>query len=683
MIREGRQAASVVVSVMRFFRVGSSLAIVVAVAFLAACGGGGGGSTGGGSTGIPPVNVTPTPVPTNTPTPPPSSSGYVAPSGAVTLLSPTAGGSFASALVPASADGIMDAVAATTPTEPPTANAALTQWTTTVKETAGVGTQSTARAAQSARILQAIAQNHQLERGDTIRENVPNVAGLRSLFGHVRGSRVAASTARRAQAAQGTVGTQRQFKILTSNIGNSGGCAGGGTSGTFICNVTITATLEAVGAHGNVWVDNASLATPNEFTSVPGDFQTLAQRFDSYYATETAAFGPAFYSTGQPVQFTWSNQAGQCDASGNVLPQNQWQSTDLTGNGGTSVDIVITDALAGTGEGGYYYIANEITQQVWNCAPAPKPVSNNTSMIVVTGNNYTGGGAGIPAQNESYWLNTDMPRSLSHELQHLLHAHYKFFRPVSTGAGNGSFDDTFIDEGDSMLAEDIATDPSPGQHLDTPRYSFAFLLEPSLYSLTSFTGFQPNPTSTASNPPYGWYSNTAGSYGQAYLFQRYLYDRFGGSAYLHALYDNTGTGVGPVLAGAGGESWAQLYREFVGAVSAQNTSAQASPYAFSSAVTLRGNVDVPSIRTSAPIRHLGFGGPQPPETFNSSNLPNGVITLGPGVTATTNLIDGAALYLPSPNSGSGVTIGVSAPGAASLEGILIQGTLPTPPPSSS
>jgi hypothetical protein len=669
---------------MRFLRVGPPFAVVLAVAALAACGGGGGGgSTGGGGGPIITPTVPPTITPTVPPTAPPSGSGYVAPTGAVTLLTATSGGAFASAITPSSADGIMDAVAAGTPTEPPSSGSALTQWATTVKETSGVGTQSSARAAQSARMLQAIAQNHELERGDTIRENVPNVAGLRALFSHVRGTRTSASTGRRAQAAQGTVGTQRQFKILTSNIGNSGGCAGGGTSGTYICNTTITATLEAVGAHGNVWVDNASLATPGEFTSVPGDFQTIASRFDGYYATETAAYGPAFYPGSQPIQFTWDAQHGQCDSSGNALPQSQWQSTDLTGNSGTSIDIVITDALAGTGEGGYFYIANEIPQQVWDCAPAPKPVSNYTSMVVVTGNNYSGAGAGVPAQNENYWLNTDIPRSVSHELQHLLHAHYKYFRPIATSTGNGSFDDTFIDEGDSMLAEDLATDPSPGQHLDTPRYSFSFLLEPSLFSLTSFTGFQPNPTSTSSNPPYGWFSNTAGSYGQAYLFQRYLYDRFGGTTYLHTLYNTPGPGVGPVVAGAGGESWTQLYREFVGAVSAQSTSAQSSPYAFSSAVTLRGNVDVPSIRTGAQsTRHLGFGGPQPPETFNA-NVPNGIVTLAPGTTITTNLIDGAALYLPSGNNASGVTIGVSAPGAASLEGILIQGTLPTPPPSSS
>jgi hypothetical protein len=603
----------------------------------------------------------------------------------VTLLSAASGNTFGSALVPNSADGVMTAVAASMPTEPPSGGT-LTQYAATVKETAGVGTSSTARSPQATRALQAvIAQNHQLERADRLREAAPNVAAQRALFRNLSATRAMASQSRRTQAAPGTVGQQRQFKILTSNIGNSGGCAGGGTSGTYECNVTITATLEAVGAHGNVWVDNASLASPGEFTSVPGDFQSLATKFDAYYATETSAFGAAFYAASSPVTFTWdqAHGRGQCDSSGNpITDQTQWQSTDLTGASGTSVNIVITDALAGTGEGGYFNPGDEIPQQAWDCAPSPRPVSNNTSMFVMGSDNYSALGGGISAHNESYWLNTDAPRSMSHELQHLIHSHYKYFRPIATQTGVGSFDDSFIDEGCSMLAEDLATDPAPGQHIDTPRYSFSFLLEPSLFSLTSFTGYQPNPSSTASNPPYGWYSNTAGSYGQGYLFARYLYDRFGGSTALQAIYNTPGPGVAPALAAAGGESFPQLYREFAGAISTQNSPIAGAPFAFSSAVVLRGNVDVPSIRTGAQsTRHLVFGGPQSPETF-AANLPNGFLTLGPGTNATTFLIDGATLYLPSSNGASGTTINVTAPGAPSLEGALFQGALPTPPPSS-
>jgi hypothetical protein len=581
----------------------------------------------------------------------------------------------------------MTVEAASTPTEPPTAGT-IPRYAATVKETSGVGTSSAARSPQSTRALQAlIAQNHQMEAADRLRERPSNPSAQRALFRTIAATRTASEQVRRVQAAPGTVGQTRQFKIQTSNIGNSGGCAGGTTNGAYVCFVTITATLRAVGSHANVWVDNAQ--SPGEYT-IAGEFQTIASRFDGYFTTETAAFGPAFYPSSQPVNFTYSAARPQCDPSGNVLPQAQYQSTDLRGANGTSVDIVITDALVGTGEGGYYDTTSEIPQQVWDCGSAPKGVSNNTSMFVISGNNYSALGGGIPAQNENYWLNVDVPRGASHELQHLIHAHYKYFRPIVTNTGNGSFDDAFLDEGCSMLAEDLATDPSPGQHLDTPRYSYTYLLEPSLFSLTSFTGYQPNPSSTAQNRPYGYFSNTAGSYGQAYLFMRYLYDRFGPSA-LTTIYNTPGTDpaalspratVTPVSAAAGGESFMQLYREFATAVSAQNTSAATAPYQFSSAVVLRGNVDVPSIRPGAQsTRHFLFGGPQSPETF-ANDLPTGFLSLGPGVTATTFILDGGILYLPSANGPSGNTISVSIPGAPSPEASLIQGTLPTPPPTS-
>jgi hypothetical protein len=308
-------------------------------------------------------------------------------------------------------------------------------------------------------------------------------------------------------------------------------------------------------------------------------------------------------------------------------------------------------------------------------------VSNNTSMFVITADDYSALGGTVPPHNESYWLNTDAPRSMSHELQHLLHAHDKVIFAQLTGA-TPTFDASFIDEGCSMLAEDLATDPAPGQHIDTPRFSYTYLLQPSLFSLTAFTGYQPNPLDTSTNPPYGWYSNTAGSYGQAYLFTRYLYDRFG-PASLKAIYASTASGVGPVVAAAGGEPYPQLYEEFVLAVSAQSTPVAQLPYAFSSAVVLRGNVDVPSVRLPPlNVRHLTFGGPQPPQTF-ANNLPAGFLNVAPGLNASAFIIDGATLFLPASNAANGASIVVTATGAPpGYQGGLVQGALPTPAPNS-
>ena len=633
---------------------GSAGAVVLVAAALAACGGGGGGAVPGGG------GATPAPI------------GTPVAGGSVTLLS-ASGATLTAGIRPSSADAVVLAQAASTPTEPPSGSA-LAQYSATVSDTSGTTASSAERNAQ---LRQRILESHTVDGADRMRETTFPANALRTHLRDVLARPVRApESVRSTRAAPGTAGQQRQFKILTSNIGNSGGCSSG-QSASYMCFVTITATLEAAGAHGNVWVDNASLATPGEFTSVPAEFAQIAQKFDAYYATETSAFAPAFYSGLQPVIFQFSSSKTQCDANGNDLGNGHYTPTDLSGANGTSIDIVITDALAGTGEGGYYYGGNELPQSLYDCAPpsASRPVSNNTSMFVITGNNYPAG-PNLPQFNEPYWLNTDVPRSMSHELQHLLHSHYKVFRPA-IGGQSAVFDDTFVEEGMSMLAEDLAAD---GVHIDTPRYSYSFLIEPSLFSLTAFTGFQPNPTSTSANPPYGWFSNTAGSYGQAYLFQRYLYDRFGAGE-ITSIYNSSASSPAAVSAAAG-EPFAQLYRGFAAALSAQSSSAAGAPYAFSGAIVLRGSVDVPSRRSgSLSTRHLVFGGPQPPEIF-ANNVPAGFLNLAPGVNGTTFLIDGATLFLPAANGGAGSTITVSAPGAPGYQGASVQGALPTPAPSS-
>lgn len=633
---------------------------------VAACGGGGGGTSGGGG-------VVPTPAPTVT-TP-----GFVAATGAITLI-PGSGGTLGSNLLPASADGVFVAQVPTTPTLPP-GGTALTQYAVTVKETAGTTPSSGLRvpAADRVALVGRIAENHAIVHADGLREVAIDATAVRRAFSTLRVTSAAASIGRRPLAAP-TPGAVRQFAILTSNIGNAGGCAGNTTSGTYQCNVPITATLKAVSQHGNVWIDQKSLNYPGEFANADADAQTIAANFDRYYATEGAAFGPAWNAQLPPVVPAFSTQHVQCAKDGSDLPSSQYTSVDLSGSTTQSIDIVITDALAGTGEGGYYYTVNELPQSVWDCATPPKPISNGRPMVVITGNNYQGLGASIPQFNETYWLNTDVPRSLSHELQHLLHAHNKVLFPAFAGSAP-TFDATFIDEGCSMLAEDLATDPAPGQHLDTPRYTYTYLLEPSLFSLTAFTGYQPNPTSATPNTPYGWYSNTAGSYGQAYLFQRYLYDRFGAAA-LKAIYASTASGVGPVVAAANGEPFAQLQLEFAAAIAAQSSPASASPYAFSSAVTLRGDVDVPSIRPGAlSTRHLTFGGPQPPESFGNV-VPVAGAALAPGTTLSTFIVDGGTLFLPAVNGATGASIVVNGTGFPLSAGALVQGALPTPAPAS-
>jgi len=166
---------------------------------------------------------------------------------------------------------------------------------------------------------------------------------------------------------------------------------------------------------------------------------------------------------------------------------------------------------------------------------------------------------------------------------------------------------------------------------------------------------------------------------------RYIYDRFGGTAALQRLYASHALHAGPALAAANGESFEQLYSEFALAVAAQanGTAVGDDPrYSFGPEITLRGPVNVTS-RRSAPlnVRHLVFGGPQPPETFDANNVPNGRLTLVPGGSATIAVMAGATLYFPLTPAPGGATVRASS-ALPILQGGLVQGQVPTPQPTS-
>ncbi|MBV8151974.1 MAG: hypothetical protein JOY59_10490, partial [Candidatus Eremiobacteraeota bacterium] len=205
---------------------------------------------------------------------------------------------------------------------------------------------------------------------------------------------------------------------------------------------------------------------------------------------------------------------------------------------------------------------------------------------------------------------------------------------------------------------------------------------------TSFVGYQPSPLTGMG--PYGYYFYTAGNYGAAYLFMRYLYDRFGGSTALHAIYaDFTpqaigSANVGPAVAAAGGELWQQLYEEWAIAIAAQSSGVTNDPrYAFNPAVVLRGPVQVTS-RRSAPlqVRNLVFGGPQPPRTFDASGNPTGYVQLGIAKPSTITALDGASNFFAAVPEPGGASVRAQTANLPASQGALVQGILPTPMPTS-
>ena len=632
------------------------MAIVLAVAVLAACGGGGGG---GGSTGGPgPIPATPTPSPTATP-----SSGYVAPSGGVTELGPTANNQFSSSLLSASSDGTFVVQSGEAPAEPSASSATLTEYDVTAAESApGLKPGSTRRVTTSAPRPDGVARLPYRLRMDygTAATRQLSLRTLRTLSR----SRSISSARRPSAFAQGA---QRTFHVLQGAItGNSTSCTAPQQSVGGECYIDVPATLQYVSAHGYVWVDNGIDAS---YGLGPSDWSATGARFDQAYAKETVTFGPAFFNANYHYQ--------QCDTSGNPASTTQ-PPVDLSGSD-PHISILVTKALESTGEGGYFFAEDLLNDQELNCATKAAHVPSNALPMIFIGADKYQTGSGTVA-DETFWRTQDMVRSLPHEFQHYLHAVNKVFIPNLVNNQQGLFDDAFIDEGDAMLAQDLV---NPGAAQDTVALeaAFSYLYSPSNYSLTAFTGYDANPLDTSSNPSFGFYHNTNGNYGAAYLFERYLYDRFGGDAAMHRQYatltttPGSGANVDPVVAeAANGETFAQLYQDFAAALAARDIASTDPRFTFNSAVMLVGTkqVAVPGGQTW----DLVMNGPRSPADLTSAqpfNVPR--IKLTPNGTVSAKLIVGATLFFnAAPSGGSITSLNSTTAPSGKVEGALTQGS---------
>lgn len=643
-------------------RVGLGAPALFCALALAACGGGGGGSAsgGGGGGGV---------IPTPTPSPVATAPGYVSPQAGVTRLLPTSNGVFSSAILAASADGTLVVQSAETPAEPTGNTPTLTEYDVTASETVGI--------AGSAALRTTRGTTSMLQERISYRPRLDPRTSATALFRHTRspfGSLtrgLAPQSVRRPSAH--VLNEQHTFAIRTGAItGVTSACGSGQLSAGGACYANVSMHLLAISQHAYVWVDDA---LNGQFGFTQTDWTTVGTTFDTDFTREVAAFAPAFLAANPTPSYT------QCDATGTTLPQTSWLPVpDLSGND-PHISIVITAALDSTGEGGYFDVSNLLNDQELNCAYQGTHVpSNGMPMFVLAGDTYISSTGTI--HDEGYWRQYDMPRGMPHEFQHYLHALNKVIAADITSPGSGEFDDSFIDEGTSMLAEDLVN-AGNAQSDDTLINQAEFLFAPGNYSLTAFTGYTADPLSTATNPPYGFYRNTSGSYGEAYLFMRYLYDRFGGDAVLHRLYTDLpqpipGTAnTHPDVAAAGnGETFAQLYADFVSALAARGVATGGDArYQFSSAITLAGKKTIPI--PGGQTWDIVLDGPRSPENLSASapgSSPR--IKLTPtGTAVTAKLIQGSTLFFNvAPSASPGATVLGSVPSAAGrLNAVLVQG----------
>lgn len=369
----------------------------------------------------------------------------------------------------------------------------------------------------------------------------------------------APTSVRRTRSVGTTVGSKNAFWIFTGAIG-----AGGSSY------AQRSATLKAVTAHGYVWIDDALVSVADaEVTAIANDFENA-------YASDTTHFGTAAYTTSSPGMTSGSNAA--CDATGATIASTTVPNYIVPTDGKT--DVFIADAL-GAGVGGYFSSANYLYQSALNClinngfTAQTVPRSNELPMFVVGYNKHV---YQDPQQNSDFEDREDVVRGTAHEFQHLIN-----FVNHAIVSGGTSSEDVWLNEGMSMLAQDFAVNrmfPSvPIDIMDAGGRAHQFLDGPEGFSLTAFTSVDPN------NPNSQQY-NCSGCYGEEYLFQRYLYDRFGGDAYLRKML-GAATGIGN-LQQATGTDPTQTIADFAVAIAASGTGATTDPRFRFTGINLRG-----------------------------------------------------------------------------------------------
>jgi hypothetical protein len=164
----------------------------------------------------------------------------------------------------------------------------------------------------------------------------------------------------------------------------------------------------------------------------------------------------------------------------------------------------------------------------------------------------------------TYNTDEDLVRGTSHELQHLInYVNHVLLNDTQP-------EDSWINEGMSMLAQDFALNRKFGIAHDVDdalSYAQLYLFAPQNFSLTAFTGRDSNSSQ--------WTYNCSGCYGVEYLFQRYLYDRFGGDGYLSRMLGTSYSYAN--LQQATGVDPHQLISDFAIALAASGTGKTSDP----------------------------------------------------------------------------------------------------------
>ena len=251
-----------------------------------------------------------------------------------------------------------------------------------------------------------------------LRPERTTTADAAAFYSRLQRGVVAGRDAAAARRTEYAVGATNTFVVQAGNISGSASATP----------IPVPATLEAQSAHANIWLDNSDAANASTIPSgVNADMNAAAAIFEQNYAIETTAYGPAY--TTRTVQFA------ECSSTGATLSGSPDPGTGTTANDDPHVNVLITKALSGSGEGGYFYAADMLSQSEANCVANP-PQVNDLKMFVIGSDQYPAA-AGFATNKEAYWLKEDMPQTMGHELQHYLHYINKFLQQIVTTGSRG------------------------------------------------------------------------------------------------------------------------------------------------------------------------------------------------------------------------------------------------------
>ena len=395
-----------------------------------------------------------------------------------------------------------------------------------------------------------------------------------------------------------TVGSQATFWIQNFQAGIAG-----------VTFEQVPETLAVRTTHANVWVQTS-------LTSLLGNqsaLNTIAANIETAIASDAAHFGSATWTPSAP---SLSTQYATCDASGN---RDGGSSSMWIVPSDPHVNFVYVDPSE-IGVGGYMDADSLMPENVIRCTQASNGTyhSNEAPTIVLA---YWGDERGL-----SYVLQEDSIVHPAHEYQHLINiVHHTILQPQL------QFEDPLLNEGLSMLAQDFAIDTATGgaEPLDGENIlrTSGYLAAPQDYSVAGFAG--------VSAPGQTPLFNCATCYSPAWLLERYMFDHFGGEAYVQSMESGTQTSWPEVQAVTGATPQSILY-DFAVAVGASNTAAATSSYSFTSV----------NLHTTY-VDQLG-------DTYTLSG-PAPIITLSGSGPQTFDILSGASAYFavpPSASSGS-------------------------------